>query len=172
MCCKLTIILNSSLPGPSLIGADVVSVAGGICGSCQFTIDSTAEGCAIKLYNDEHTYHFNVSYQTPRDTSLLKCFEVSTPGLFHVEVREAPDEESKDNILKLPDVVISHKLVEILSNGMSVMGKCNICYLFCIHRNYSNSSRQHLSSDWCFSCVGDHHIWCHFSCVCTYHIPC
>ena len=36
-------------------------------------------------------------------------------------VHEALDVELKDNIiLKLPDVVISHKLVEIVSNGMSV----------------------------------------------------
>ena len=177
MCvCALQInILHNSFAGPSLIDADVVSVAGGICGSCQFTNDSTAKGCTIKLYmNDDHTFYFNISRQKHRDTLLLKCFEVSTPGLFHVEIHEAPDVESKDTIiLKLPDVVVSHKLVEILSNGMSVMGKCSICYLFCIiHRNYSNSSRQHFSSDWSFSCFGDHYIWCHFGCVCTFHIPC
>ena len=173
--CALQIsILHNSFAGPSLIDANVVSVAGGICGSCQFTDDSTAKGCTIKLYmNDDHTFYFNISRQKHRDTLLLKCFEVSTPGLFHVEVHEASDVESKDNImLKLPDVVISHKLVEILSNGMSVMDKCNICYLFCIHRNCCDSSRQHLSSDWSFSCVGDHYIWCHFGCLCTVHIPC
>ena len=112
------IILHSSLAGPTLVGADVVSVAGGICGSCQFTNDSTAKGCTIKLYmNDNHAFHFNIiSRQTPTDTLLLKCFEVPTPGLFHVEVHEASHVELKDNIiLKLPDV-------EILSNGMSVMG--------------------------------------------------
>ena len=118
---QIDYILHGSLVGPSLIGADVVSVAGGICGSCQFTNDSTAKGCNIKLHNEKHSFHFNISRPTPSDTSLLQCFEVSTPGLFHVEVHKTPDVDSKDNIMKLPDVVITHKSVEIFSNGMGVM---------------------------------------------------
>ena len=112
---------NNFLAGPSLIDADVVSVAGGICGSCQFTNDSTAKGCTIKLHNEKHTFYFDMSRPTPRDTSLLTCFEVSTPGLFHVEINEI---EVAHNVLKdytrleLPDVVISPKAVQNLSNGM------------------------------------------------------
>ena len=101
----------------------MVSVAGGICGSCQFTNDSTAKGCTIKLYNEKHIFYFDMSRPTPRDTSLLACFEVSTPGLFHVEINEieVSDKVSKDYTrLELPDVVISHKKVQNLSNGMCV----------------------------------------------------
>ena len=99
----------------------MVGVAGGICGSCQFTNDSTGKGCTIKLYNEKHTFYFDMSRPTPGDTSLLACFEVSTPGLFHVEINEieAADNASKDyTILELPDVVISHRAVQKLSNGM------------------------------------------------------
>ena len=118
------LIYNNFLAGLSLIGADVVSVAGGICGSCQFTNDSTAKGCTIKLHNDNHTFYFDMSRLTSRDTSLLECFEVSTPGLFHVEINEieVADNASKDYTrLELPDVVVSHKAVKQLSNGMCVI---------------------------------------------------
>ena len=116
---------NNFLPGQSLIGADVVSVAGGICGSCQFTNDSTAKGCIIKLYNEDYIFYFDMSHPTPRDTSFLECFEVSTPGLFHVEIIEVADNVSKDYTrLELPDVVISHKAVQKLSNGMHATLLC------------------------------------------------
>ena len=124
----------------------MVSVAGGICGLCQFTNDSTAKGCTIELYNDNHTFYFDVSRPTHRDTSLLEWFEVSTPGLFHVEIIEVADNASKDyNRLELPDVVISHKAVQKLSNGMHVILLCAwVCCLFQMyrypHRKYSDSS--------------------------------
>ena len=64
----------------------------------------------MKLYNDNHTFYFDLSRPTPGDSSLLECFEVSTPGLFHVEIIEVADNTSKDyNRLELSDVVISHK---------------------------------------------------------------
>ena len=95
-----------------MLGADLVSVAGGICGSCQFSNDSTAKGCKIKLYNVEHTFCFDISRQT-RDILLLKCFEVQTQGVFHVEIYEVPDdgEMGYTIILKLPDAVISQSIV-------------------------------------------------------------
>ena len=132
---------HNVLVGPSLIGAGVVSVAGGICGSCQFTNDSTAKGCTIQLYNDEHTFYFDVSRPTPRDTSLLECFEVSTPGLFHVEIIEVADNASKDYTrLELPDVVISHKAVKQLSNGMCVILLCAwVCFLSQIGTHTENT---------------------------------
>ena len=117
--------MHNSLAGPSLIGAEVVGVTGGICASCQFTNDFSTKGCTIKLYNSEHIFYFHISRQTPRDTSLLKCFEVPSPGHFHVETYEVPDAESKGyTTLELPDVVILHKSVEIANNGMSFMLYC------------------------------------------------
>ena len=171
------LIYNNFLSAPSLIGADVVSVAGGICGSCQFTNDSIAKGCTIKLYNDNHTFYFDVSHPTHRDTSLLECFEVSTPGLFHVEIIEVADNASKDYLrLELSDVVISHKAVQKLSNGMRVILLCAwVCCLSQMYRyphtKYSNSSWQYPSSDWSFSCARDRPSLCDVGCVYTLHIP-
>ena len=78
----------------------------------------------MKLYNEKHTFYFDISRPTHRDTSLLECFEVSTPGLFHVEINEieVADNASKGYTrLELSDVVISHKAVKQLSNGMCVI---------------------------------------------------
>ena len=33
----------------------------GICASCSFSADSTAEGCAIELKSDQHSFTFNMS---------------------------------------------------------------------------------------------------------------
>ena len=116
----------------------MVSVAGGICGSCQFTNDSTAKGCTIQLYNDEHTFYFDMSRPTHRDTSLLECFEVSTPGLFHVEIIEVEVADALKDFtrLELPDVVISHKAVQKPSNGMHVI---YYLLLLCIQWYYNGN---------------------------------
>ena len=155
--------MHNSLAGPSLIGAEVVGVTEGICASCQFTNDSTIVGCTIKVYNDEHIFNFHISRQAPRDTSLLKCFEVPTPGFFHVEVHEVShDEKNYTMIMELPKVYISHKSVEQLSNGMSVLCAWILLQLFLncsyLHTNYctSGSSCTHISTGWSLYCAGDH----------------
>ena len=52
------------LAGYSLISAEVVSVAGGMCASCYFTNDTTAKGCNVNLYNEENAYYFNMSLES------------------------------------------------------------------------------------------------------------
>ena len=61
---------------------------GGMCVSCSFPSDSTAEGCAIQLQNDEHTFSFNVSRQKYDELILLECLTVPEAGVFSVLLYE------------------------------------------------------------------------------------
>ena len=77
---------------------------GGICVSCVFASGSTANGCAITLYNDKYTFNFNMSHQSSDDIALLECFTVPEMGLFHVAVSEIDSENY--NSLEPPDIMI------------------------------------------------------------------
>ena len=98
----------------------MISVSGGICVSCYFTSDSTAEGCAIQLYNDEHTFSFNLSRQE-YDELLLECFPLPVTGVFSVLVVY----EIQDNVIlvqqSLPDVTTNLSIqLESQQNGSSI----------------------------------------------------
>ena len=62
--------------------AKATSDPGGVCVSCSFPSDSTAEGCAIQLQNDEHTFSFNLSRQAHEE------LEVPEAGVFSVLLYE------------------------------------------------------------------------------------
>ena len=76
----------------SLIHAVVTTVSDlsgpGVCASCSFTDDSIAEGCAVKLQNEEYMFIFNMSRQNNKETGLLECFSVPEAGVFTVYVYE------------------------------------------------------------------------------------
>ena len=92
--------------------ASVVSVRElsepGICLSCTFFTDSTAEGCAVRLENDEHSFLFNTSRHNDEDLVLLECFPVQEEGVFNVTVYEIDDGEvQEESSRNLDDVEIT-----------------------------------------------------------------
>ena len=101
----MTSVFATNLTDSSLVDSAVKPVIGGICVSCVFSSYSTASGCTVLLYNDEHTLNFNASCQSPEDIALLECFEMSQVGLFHVEVSVVrQDRLEKQMPLQLPDI--------------------------------------------------------------------
>ena len=86
-----------------------VSNEAGICVSCYFTSDSTAEGCTIQLYNDEHTFSFNISRQEYDELLILECFQVPEAGVFSVLVYYDMMWNGIDHNIScgLPDVIIN-----------------------------------------------------------------
>ena len=93
----------------SMYEASVVSVSElGICLSCTFFTDSTAEGCAVRLENDEHSFLFNTSRHNDEDLVLLECFPVQEEGVFSVTVYEIRGGEIQEHISQ------HHKSVEII----------------------------------------------------------
>ena len=81
----------------------------GICAFCTFFIDSTAEGCAIKLQNKKHTFAFNMSRQSSNELELLECFLVSEAGRFSVYVYEIQLGGVMEHTKKeLPNVTITN----------------------------------------------------------------
>ena len=60
----------------------------GVCLSCTFFTDSTADGCAVKLENDEHTFYFNTSRHNDEELIVLECFSVQEAGVYNVYVYE------------------------------------------------------------------------------------
>ena len=92
----------------TLSHAVVKAVNDGICASCYFTTDSTAEGCAIELQSDEYTLFFNMSRQTREQLPLLQCFSVPEAGVFSVLVYEVlQDGTVRYTSLRLPEITIS-----------------------------------------------------------------
>ena len=81
---------------------------GGVCVSCSFPSDSTAEGCAIQLQNDEHTFSFNLSRQSHEELILLECFTVPEAGVFSVLLYEVElgGAIGYHITCELPDVII------------------------------------------------------------------
>ena len=108
--------LSTELP---MYEASVVSVSEqlsepGICLSCAFFSDSTADGCAVRLQNDEHTFVFNTSRQNDEDLVLLECFPVEEEGTFTVTVFEIQSETVHENIRQqLHDIIeITEEMTE------------------------------------------------------------
>ncbi|CAI8019959.1 hypothetical protein GBAR_LOCUS11952 [Geodia barretti] len=59
----------------------------GICLSCCFFSDSTADGCTLKMENDKHVFVFNAT-RSNNNLSLLQCFSVPEGGEYSVSVHE------------------------------------------------------------------------------------
>ena len=78
----------------------------GICASCSFSADSTAEGCAIELKSDQHSFTFNMSRHN-EELVLLECFPVPEAGVFSVYSYEIQHGEVQTHVYnKLQDVII------------------------------------------------------------------
>jgi hypothetical protein len=80
-------------------------VIGGICCSCVFVSGSSAIGCTLKLYSDEHTLLvFNISRGTNDNIAVLKCFTVQQTGVFGLSVHEIYEDGSEGpSMLHLQD---------------------------------------------------------------------
>ena len=86
--------------------------------SCYFISGSNAEGCVVKLQNDEHTFLFNVSRQK-NELALLECFSVPVAGTFSVLVYEY----GTDIMKTLPHITVSYSDTGQHANGTK-------CYLY------------------------------------------
>ena len=57
-----------------------------VCASCSFTVGSEAEGCAIELESEAHTYLFNMTRSASGggelSESVLDCFTVGEAGRY------------------------------------------------------------------------------------------
>ena len=62
----------------------------GICLSCSFSSDSTADGCTVKMENEKHVFVFNATRSNNNDDNLvlLECFSVPEGGEYSVSVHE------------------------------------------------------------------------------------
>ena len=82
----------------------------GICLSCTFFVNSTADGCAMRLENDQHTFVFNTFRRDDEDLALLECFPVPETGVFHVHVYEIQLGEIQEHTSRqLDNIVIIEK---------------------------------------------------------------
>ena len=81
-------------------------VIGGICCSCVFVSGSSAIGCSLKLYSDEHTLLvFNISRGTYDNVAVLKCFTMQQTGVFGAFLHEIQEDGSEGpSMLHLQDV--------------------------------------------------------------------
>ena len=66
--------------------------------SCIFYADSTAEGCSVKLQNDEHSFAFNISRGDTEELVSWECFSVQETGIFSVHVYEIQNGEAQEHI--------------------------------------------------------------------------
>ena len=68
--------------------------------------DSTAEGCAIELRSNQHSFTFNMSRHNG-ELVLLECFPVPEAGVFSVYTYEVQYGEIQTHVYnKLHDVII------------------------------------------------------------------
>ena len=79
---ELTILYEASVNSISELSKP------GVCLSCTFFTDSTADSCAVKLENDEHTFYFNTSRHNDEELIVLECFSVQEAGVYNVYVYE------------------------------------------------------------------------------------
>ena len=88
-------------------GHEVSDTSGhGVCASCTFIAGSTAQGCTIKLQNDEHMFVFSMSRQSS-DKLVLECFSVPEAGVFRVHSYEIHLGEVKEcTRIELPNIII------------------------------------------------------------------
>ena len=89
----------------------------GVCLTCTFFTDSTAEGCAMKLHNDEHTFFFKTSRHND-ELVVLDCFSVQEAGVFNVYVYEIqlgePQEHSRRQLNDI-EIVTSSVTIHFVS---------------------------------------------------------
>ena len=82
-----------------------------ICAYCSFTAGSEAEGCAVELESEAHTYLFNMSRSTSGggelSESVLDCFTVGEAGGYSVHVYEIQcNGELGHRRRELPDIKV------------------------------------------------------------------
>ena len=94
----------------------------GVCASCAFFTDSTAEGCAIELQSNRHLFTFNMS-RPNGELVLLECFPVPEAGVFSVYTYEVQYREIQTHVYnELQDIVI--KMTESEKNCCSLFTMC------------------------------------------------
>ena len=93
----------------------------GICLSCTFLANSTADGCAVKMENDKHTFVFNVTQNNNSEDKpvLLECFPVPEAGEYSASVHEIHYGVVQEHVsTQVNNITVSkgrvlHKLVSI-----------------------------------------------------------
>ena len=59
----------------------------GICAHCSFFEDSTAEGCAIELNDENYSFVFSI-FRHNNEEHKLECFPVPEAGVYSVYTYE------------------------------------------------------------------------------------
>ena len=92
--------------------ASVVTVSSSLCLSCNFLPGSCADGCAVKLENDEHTFYFNTSRHNDEELIVLECFSVQEAGVYNVYVYEIQYDQVQEYISRQLENVTIHQETE------------------------------------------------------------
>ena len=88
----------------------------GVCLSCTFLAGSCADGCAVKLENDEHTFYFNTYRHNDEELIVLECFSVQEAGVYNVYVYEIQYGQVQEYTQsKLDNVVIGKTQSEVIA---------------------------------------------------------
>ena len=86
----------------------------GVCLSCSFFSDSTADGCAVKMKNNKHVFAFNATRSN--NLALLECFSVLEGGEYSVSVHEIHNGVVQNHI----GILVNNITVSI-TEGMTVV---------------------------------------------------
>ena len=106
--CVQTLVFPDFLLYQAIVKTVTDTSVPGICASCTIFIDSTSDGCAIKLQNDEFTFVFNMFRQSSDELVVLECFSVTEVGEFSVSAYEVQLGEVQEyTSIELPSVTIA-----------------------------------------------------------------
>ncbi|CAI8038155.1 hypothetical protein GBAR_LOCUS21281, partial [Geodia barretti] len=90
----------------------------GICLSCSFSSDSTADGCTVKMENEKHVFVFNATRSNNNDDNLvlLECFSVPEGGEYSVSVHEIHNSVVQNHI-----GILVNSITVSITKGMPVV---------------------------------------------------
>ena len=121
-CTVLYIDAANNISELMMYEASVVTVSSSICLSCTFLAGSCADGCAVKLENDEHTFYFNTYRHNDEELIVLECFSVQEAGVYNVYVYEIQYGEVQEYISRqLNDIEIKIDCKGLIDNNYNMI---------------------------------------------------
>jgi hypothetical protein len=91
--------------------------------------DATAEGCAVKLRNENLTISFNITRQNPQEVVLAECFSVPQAGVFSANVYEIHQGLAQEHTSRQLNNVVIENTSPIQADVRTMSGGiCASCY--------------------------------------------
>ena len=114
-----------------------------ICFSFTFSVDSTADGCAVTMENDKQVFVFGAT-RSNNNLSLLECFSVPKAGEYSVSVHEIVQKHVCTEVNNITVWIReSMPLLKLLWRARVMSGACSYATLF---RRLGSISLECLSS--------------------------